>query len=145
MLGVDGDLSNIGDWGGKLAGGALRLAGILHLAQHADSFNLNGKWPAEVSADTMKNAIKIAEYLIPHAQAAYAEMGADSKIEDAKFLLRWIEKSGLAEFTKRDAHQGTKGRFKQVSMIEPALKILEDHGYIRAVEYTPPAGKVKAG
>jgi len=143
MLGRDGEFESMGDWAGKLAGGALRLAGILHLAQHAATFDCNGHWPAEVSADTMKNAIKIARYLIPHAQAAYAEMGADSKIEDAKFLLRWIEKSGKDEFTKRDAHQGTKGRFKQVSMIEPALKILEDHGYIRAVEYAPPAGKVK--
>jgi hypothetical protein len=143
MLAPDGDLNNIGDWGGKLAGAALRLAGILHLTQHAATFDCNGHWPAEVTADTMKRAIKIAEYLIPHAQAAYAEMGADSKVEDAKFLLRWIEKSDKDEFTKRDAHQGTKGRFKQVSMIEPALKILEDHGYIRAVEYTPPAGKVK--
>jgi hypothetical protein len=134
MIGPDGDLSSIADWGGKLAGAAVRLAGILHLAQHADSFNLNGKWPVEVSADIMKNAIKIARYLIPHAQAAYAEMGADPKIEDAKFVLRWIEKSGLTEFTKRDAHQGIRGRFKQVSMIEPALKILEDHGYIRAAE-----------
>ena len=138
MLGPDGELAFIGDWGGKLAGGTIRLAGILHLAQHAATFDCNGHWPAEVSADTMKNAIKIARYLMPHAQAAYAEMGADSKIEDAKFLLRWIEKSGLTEFTKRNAHQGTRGRFKQVSMIEPALKILEDHGYIRAVESQTP-------
>jgi hypothetical protein len=134
MLSTDGELAFIGDWGGKLAGATARLAGILHLAQHADSFNLNGRWSAEVSADTLKNAIKIARYLIPHARAAYAEMGADPKIEDAKFVLRWIEKSGLAEFTKRDAYQGTKGRFKQVVALEPVLKVLEDHGYIRSVE-----------
>jgi putative DNA primase/helicase len=143
MLGVDGDLSHIGDWGGKLAGAALRLAGILHLAQHADNFEpgsvyLNGKWPVEVSADTMKNAIKIARYLIPHAQAAYAEMGADSKIEDAKFLLRWIEKTQPTEFTKREAFEGTKSRFKQVVAMEPALKALEDHGYIRTADSQTP-------
>lgn len=138
MLGIDGDLSNIGDWGGKLAGGALRLAGILHLAEHAATLDCNGHWPAEVSANTMKNAIKIAEYLIPHAQAAYAEMGADSKIEDAKFLLHWIEKTRPTEFTKREAFEGTKSRFKQVVAMEPALKALEDHGYIRTEDTSAP-------
>jgi hypothetical protein len=138
MLGPDGDLHSIADWGGKLAGATVRLAGILHLAEHADSFNLNGKWPHEVSADTFKNAVKIARYLIPHAQAAYAEMGADPKIEDAKYILRWIEKSGLTEFTKREAFEGTKGRFKQVVAMEPALKVLEDHGYIRTEDASAP-------
>jgi putative DNA primase/helicase len=139
MLGPDGDLHSIADWGGKLAGATVRLAGILHLAEHADSFNLNGKWPHEVSADTFKKAVKIARYLIPHARAAYAEMGADPKIEDAKYILRWIEKSGLTEFTKREAFEGTKGRFKQVVAMEPALKALEDHGYIRLEDTSAPS------
>ncbi|MBK9314629.1 MAG: DUF3987 domain-containing protein [Acidobacteria bacterium] len=132
MLGEDGDLAFIGDWGGKLAGATVRLAGILHLAENAG--NLRPKWPGNVSAETMKNAIAISRYLLPHARLAYAEMGADPKIEDAKYVLRWIKRTGLREFTERDAFEGTKGRFKQVAGIRPALEVLEDHAYIRPEE-----------
>ncbi|MCI0663416.1 MAG: DUF3987 domain-containing protein [Acidobacteria bacterium] len=132
MLGIDGELAFIGDWGGKLAGATVRIAGIMHLAMHAES--ISHKWPVEIEADTLKRAITIARYLLTHARMAYAEMGADQKIEDAKIVLRWIEKTDSREFTKRDVYQGTKSRFKQVSALEPALKVLEDHGYIQTLE-----------
>lgn len=134
MLGNDGDLAYIGDWGGKLAGATVRLAGILHLAHHAES--LSKKWPSEVSAATLEQAIKIARYLISHARMAYAEMAADQKIEDAKLVLRWIEKTNSSTFSKRDVFEGTKSRFKLVSALDPALKILEEHGYIQLEEVT---------
>lgn len=133
MLGDDGDLAFIGDWGGKVVGATVRLAGILHLALHAES--ITQKWPVDLHPDTLKNAIKIARYLVSHARMAYAEMGADQKIEDAKIVLRWIEKSGRHEFTKRDAYQALKRRFKQVSALEPALRVLEDHGYIQSLDF----------
>lgn len=132
MLSADGDLALIGDWGGKLAGATVRLAGILHLVLHVES--LSRKWPVEISPDTLKNAIKIARYLLSHARVAYAEMGADQKIEDAKAVLRWIEKTASKDFSKRDAFNGLKHHFKQVAAIEPALKVLEDHGYIQSLE-----------
>jgi len=132
MLGSEGELSYIGDWGGKLAGATVRIAAILHLAQHAES--LSQQWPGEVSADTLKDAIAIARYLVAHARVAYAEMAADQKIEDAKFVLRWIEKTGSTTFSKRNAFTEMKSRFKQVASIEPALKVLEDHNYIQMEE-----------
>lgn len=132
MLGNEGELSYIGDWGGKLAGATVRIAAILHLAQHAES--LSHQWPGEVSADTLKDAIAIARYLVAHARVAYAEMAADQKIEDAKLVLRWIEKTNSHKFTKRDLFEGTKSRFKLVSALEPGLKILEEHNYIQTEE-----------
>lgn len=138
MLGNDGELSYIGDWGGKLAGATVRIASILHLAQYAES--LNQQWPGEVSADTLKDAIEIARYLMAHARAAYAEMAADPKIEEAKIVLNWIKKTGSTSFTKRDAYQGNKGRFNKVALLEPALKILEDHGYVQLVEIPAKGG-----
>jgi len=138
MLGNDGELAFIGDWGGKLAGATVRIAGILHLAQHAES--LSREWPVEITTDTLKEAIKIGRYLISHARMAYAEMAADQKIEDAKLVLRWIEKTGSIAFSKRDVFEGTKSRFKQVTALDPALKILEDHGYIQLEELPPKIG-----
>lgn len=129
QLAEDGAMGTMADWAGKLAGAVLRIASILHLAEHVQNLSC---WSQHVSADTMKRAIAIGRYLIPHAKTAYAEMGADPQIENAKHLLRWIEKTGHRSFTKRDAHQAHKGRFKKVTEIEPALELLEAHDYIRA-------------
>ncbi len=129
QLAEDGALASMTDWAGKLAGAVLRLAGILHLSEHADKPE---PWLANVSAETIQRAETIGRYLIPHARAAYAEMGADEQIEAAKFVLRWIERYALVTFTKREAFEGTKGRFRKVAGLEPALDLLEAHGYIRA-------------
>jgi len=131
-LAEDGELGAMGDWAGKLAGAVLRIAGLLHLVDHAERLE---PWPSQVSAATLRRAIAIGRYLIPHARAAYAEMGADPKIEAAQYLLRWIERevqtTGKMTFTKRDIHRGCRGRFKTVNELEPALLLLEDHGYLR--------------
>ena len=37
----------------------------------------------------------------------------------------------LSTFSKRDAFEGTKGRFKKVADLEPAIALLCDHGYAR--------------
>jgi replicative DNA helicase len=125
----DGDLGFMTDWAGKLAGAVLRISGILSLTEQVENLS---EFSDKVRPETMKQAIKIGEYFISHARAAYCEMGADPEIENAKRVLRWIEKHNKASFTKRDAHQGNKGRFKKVSDIEPALTILGEHSYIRA-------------
>lgn len=132
-----GALGSITDWAGKLAGAVARIAGILHTAEHADS---NEPWCEQISEATIERAISIGEYLIPHAHAAFAEMGADPGIEDATHVLRWIEHSGKQRFAKRDAFEGTKGRFKRVTALEPALKLLGDHGYIREQSEKPKDG-----
>lgn len=128
QLAEDGALGTMADWAGKLAGAVVRIVGILHLAEHAASLP---HVPERVAATTMLCAITIGGYLIPHARAAYAEMGADIQIENARHLLRWVERAGQRSFTKREAHQAQKGRFKKVTDIEPALELLEAHGYIR--------------
>lgn len=128
QLAEDGALGMMADWAGKLAGAVVRIAGILHLAEYAQNL---AQWPERVAAEAMLRAISIGHYLIPHARAAYAEMGADTQIENAKHVLRWVERSGQRSFTKREAHQAQRGRFKKVTDIEPALELLEAHGYIR--------------
>lgn len=136
QLADDGVLGMMTDWAGKLAGAIVRIAGILRLAQEVENLTPFPK----VDIESVRRAISIGRYLIPHARAAYAEMGADPQIENAKRVLRWIEKTGQRSFTKRDAHQGNKGRFKKVADIEPALDLLEEHGYIRAVSDQPDRG-----
>jgi replicative DNA helicase len=128
QLAEDGALGAMADWAGKLAGAVVRIASILHLAEHTQNL---AHWPGRVAAETTSRAIAIGHYLIPHARAAYAEMGAGTQIENAKHVLRWVERTGQRSFTKREAHQAQKGRFKKVTDIEPALELLEAHGYVR--------------
>jgi replicative DNA helicase len=129
-LAEDGEYSSLSDWAGKLCGVVLRLAGIIHLADHAANAP---NFPVIVSANTLKRAITIGRYLIPHAQSAYAEMGADPLVEDAKYILRWLERERPEKPTRRDIHQGTKGRFRTVVSIDPVIELLIQHGYLRPV------------
>jgi len=115
------------DWAGKLVGAVGRTAGILHMALLADT---PAPWATPISQGTVENAIRIGRYFIPHAQAAFAEMGADAVVEQAKTILRWIEHQNARHFTKRDVHQALRGRFKRVEELDAPLALLLSHGYI---------------
>lgn len=128
QLTEDGELGVIADWAGKLCGAVVRISAVLWLAENADRLN---PWPKDISGDVMFRAIKIGLYLIEHAKAAFAEMGADPQVEHAKRLLRWIERERVKTFTRRDAHQAHRARFKTVEEIDPVLDLLESHNYIR--------------
>jgi replicative DNA helicase len=130
-----GELGNMTDWAGKLAGAVARIAGVLHCMEHVSKAKISeNPWDAEIDADTLDRALKIGHYLIPHAQAAFAEMGTDPTVEDAKHVLKWIERKGIESFSKRDAFDETKGRFAKVSALEPALDLLVTHSFIREKE-----------
>jgi replicative DNA helicase len=127
QLDPDGELGGMTDWAGKLAGAVVRIAGILHVAEHQPSDNFL------ISRDTLRAAIQIGEYLIPHARAAYAMLGADPAIEEAKSLFRWITRNGEEEFKKKECFDGVRGQaaFGAVKDIDRGLGLLVEHGYIR--------------
>jgi hypothetical protein len=128
QLGDGGDLASIADWASKLAGAVVRLAGILHMTERIGAPD---PWHVPINSVTIEKAIQIGHYLIPHSKAAHALMGADPVVEEAKLILRWIARNNGTEFTKRGVFEGTKGRFKKVAEMEPALALLSDHGYVR--------------
>jgi hypothetical protein len=81
-------------------------------------------------------AVRIARYLMPHAEAVPAVMSArdDSGEDDARYLLRWIER----KFSKRDAHQHGKRRFPKADAMDAALGELTARGYIRPLPTEAP-------
>jgi len=79
----------------------------------------------------MQAAIALGGYLIPHANAAFDEMGADPEMDAARYVLEWLLSRGIEKISKRDLFEGTKGQFKRVKELEPALAVLEEHGYVR--------------
>jgi replicative DNA helicase len=132
-LAVDsGDLAHLAGWAAKLAGATCRLAALLHLASH-----LRDGWAHPIRANTLAAAIRLADYLIEHARAVFDLMGADPRVSDARWLLDWISRTDQVQFSRRDAHQAARGRFRKASDLEPALRLLEEHGYLRRVDPEP--------
>jgi replicative DNA helicase len=132
-----GDLAHLAGWAAKLAGATCRLAALLHLAAH-----LRDGWARPVSADTFAGAIRLADYLVEHARAVFDLMGADPRTDDARWLLGWINRTDQRQFSRRDAHAAApRGRFRKAADLEPALTLLEEHGWLRRVDADPPGPK----
>jgi replicative DNA helicase len=128
-----GDLAHLAGWAAKLAGATCRLAALLHLASH-----LRDSWAQPISSNTFTAAIRLADYLIEHARAVFDLMGADPRIDDARWLLDWIDRTNHFQFSRRDAHRAApRGRFATATDLEPALRLLEEHGYLRRVDPEP--------
>jgi len=125
MLADGGQMEIMRDWGAKLAGATLRLAAVLHCVENGAAGYIGGA--------TIHAAVDLARYLVPHAEAVLNIMQAKeaSGDEDARYVLRWIERHGRRVFTKRDAHQHGKRRFRKVEDIDPVLAELVRRGYIR--------------
>jgi replicative DNA helicase len=128
-----GDLAHLAGWAAKLAGATCRLAALLHLASH-----LRDGWAQPINADTFASAVQLAGYLVEHARAVFDLMGADPRTDDARWLLDWIRRTNQVQFSRRDAHMATpRGRFRKATDLEPALALLEEHGYLRRVDPEP--------
>jgi hypothetical protein len=128
-----GDLAHLAGWAAKLAGATCRLAALLHLAEH-----LHDGWAHPISSNTFTAAIGLADYLIEHARAVFDLMGADQRLEDARWLLDWITRTNRTQFSRRDAHRAApRGRFATATDLEPALRLLEEHSYLRRVDPEP--------
>jgi replicative DNA helicase len=127
-----GDLAHLAGWAAKLTGATCRIAALLHLAGH-----LRDGWARPVDADILAGAIRLAGYLTDHALAVFDLMGADPRVDDARWLLDWIGRTGRQQFTRRDAHQAARGRFRKTTDLDPPLALLEEHGYLRRADTEP--------
>jgi hypothetical protein len=132
-----GDLAQLAGWAAKLAGATCRLAGLLHLARH-----LRDGWARPIGADSFAGAARLAGYLVDHARAVFDLMGADPRIDDARWLLDWISRTNQTQFTRRDAHRAApQGRFPKATDLDPTLALLEEHGWLRRVDADPSGPK----
>lgn len=128
------DLAEIESWAGKYTGAVLRIAGLLHIAE-------NNGIPefSNVSEQTMKNAVRIGEYFLEHAKAAYSLMGADPVNKQGEYLLSKIQKAQVREFSRRDAMRMCRG-IKSAETIQPVLNRLCEYGYIAPKPTEPVMG-----
>lgn len=116
------------DWGGKLAGTTLRIAGLIHAANIENERN-----PCEVplSEETLNSAIQISECLGIHAMIAYQGAHINAEVTEAQYLLKRIKALGVNEFSKRALFQACASHFRTTNAMETPLTVLGKMGYIR--------------
>jgi replicative DNA helicase len=90
---VGGDLNVIADWVSRHPGRIARIAALLHLTEHSASRPIN--------ETTMRDALRIGEYLLAHARAALTGPGSESRR-----ALNWLAGRGEPTVTVRDLHRG---------------------------------------
>lgn len=124
-LRTDGKLYICRGWGGKLAGYTLRLAGLMHVAEH-DSIN-----HLVIQRGTIEMAITIARLLMEHAVAAYNMMGADIETNDAKELLEWLKTKKTDRLTKSEIINAMRNRqMGKKDRLGKALGVLTDRNIL---------------
>ncbi len=122
-----GSLAHLRDWGAKSAGAMMRIAGLLHLAEH-----LSEGYGRPISVETLAAAHTLIEYYTAHTLAAFDSMTTDPATDRATAVLRWIQRTEPVRFTARDAFRAMpRSKAAKMSDVEPALSLLEQHGYIR--------------
>jgi len=128
-LASHGDLGHIADWAAKLVGAAARIAALLHLAER-----LRTGWVQPITVNTVEVAVKVAEFLIPHALTVFDFMRVDDNMAAARRIITWIDRTERESFTRRECHQAHRTLFPKVGELDPVLEHLEELGYIRRQE-----------
>ncbi|WP_341717696.1 YfjI family protein [Micromonospora sp. FIMYZ51] len=124
-----GNLHDMREWGNKLAGATLRLAGLLHVAHHpADA------WRRPIDADRMADAVRLAEFFAAHYRAAAATITADATTETARRVLAVVTAKGMSTFTRRELHRRCHRQLPRAADVTAVLDVLTAHGWIRATE-----------
>jgi hypothetical protein len=132
-----GCFEQLQDWAGKLPGAAARIAGNLHVADHAFGTPANSK----LSADTMQRAIGLAGVLSKHAVVAFDLMGADEALKAARKVWGWVVRERKPKFTFRDCFNALRGTYPRAVDLERPMEVLIERHHIALLESPPRAGR----
>ncbi|RNA66208.1 YfjI family protein [Alteribacter keqinensis] len=113
-------------WIGKLAGQIIRVAGLLHVAEH-----VGGAIPPDLRIDTLKRADALRGYFIQHAKKAHGVMGVSESDADARYLLKKIKEQNRQVVDYRTIQVLTNKRFKKSDEFKHTLQNLERRGFIQ--------------
>lgn len=109
------------EWGGKLCGKILRIAGIYHLCEHSADELLDEL--------TMQNAVKTGEYFINHAKQAFFTLETDETTKSAVYIINKLKTLSAETVSKRDLLRLTR-KFT-ADELSPVLELLEEYNYIK--------------
>ena len=139
-LGAGGKLSGIPDWGGKLVGNSVRVAGLLHLARIAAD-PVADLWGERISRWAMEGAIQLARAFSTHALQIFDSLGADSKRGLLRYVLRRIQELPSEERNLRRLREVCRGK-KEIDTAEDIEDLVEELAKRNLVRIAPtgPAG-----
>lgn len=119
------------DFGGKVAGTMLRIAGLLHCAKNEKPET------QKIAVQTINKAIDIINCVSSHIQKAYQCGGVNEEIEGAKYVLKRINSLNKIELKKQELYQACKGRIKGSEELDVYVGFLEKNNYLKKIiEYT---------
>ncbi len=134
-----GRLGHMVDWGGKLVGNTVRIAGNLHMV--ADCFNFE-KMP-EIQASTFAQAVRIARWATIHAEEALDVIGRQSDVqEDAEWIMELVGIKEWQKFKPADLSRNHRRFRNETERRDCALKALVDSKYLTTVPVPGKSGKV---
>ncbi len=134
-----GRLGHMVDWGGKLVGNTVRIAGNLHMV--ADCFNFV-KMP-EIQATTFAQAVRIARWATIHAEEALDVIGRQSDVqEDAEWIMELVGIKEWQKFKPADLSRNHRRFRNETQRRDSALKALVDSKYLTTVPVPGKSGKV---
>jgi replicative DNA helicase len=132
---LGGDMESEKGWVSKMLDSVLRVAALLHLADHAEVVPI----PAKVDADVMRRATRIGDYWIGHRTRMLDEVA--SSIEPRRLLasLRRLAASdaegvlpgGVLE--RRAIGRGGPRNMRKIEQYAPVLEVLVRHNLARLI------------
>ncbi len=132
-LGLGGRYVSNGGWASKLPGAIVRIAGLIHLANHVSE---KEPWNRPINADTMNAAIRIGEYYQDQLDQIQGEYCKTPEVQIEHRILKWIKRHEKSRFSTHDAYYSLG---MKVDDIQAPLELLEAQNYIRKV--TTDSGK----
>jgi hypothetical protein len=129
------ELAYMADWGGRIRGNVLRIAGLLHITnktEAGESICADVPESLEVCESLMQDAIIIGEYFIEHAKKAYGLMGENPGVKDAEYILKKISEHKIERATKKEFVRICR-RFKSTNELTEPLGLLVKYNYLREV------------
>jgi hypothetical protein len=122
-----GDLRAMEGFGSKLAGSAVRLAALHHLAH----YGVMAAFHNAITQVSMQWGIQTAEWSLEHYRYANQVASETSSVPDAEKVLRWLRRRDTKTevISKRDV---TRGCNITAEAAESALELLSEHHYVRA-------------
>ena len=99
---VGGRLNHLQGWAAKATGSMLRVAMLMHIAEHGDAVPI-------IRKPTVENAVKLFNLLIDHTCAATQTLGIDEGTDNARTIFEWIKSQREPVFSLSEVHSALKG------------------------------------
>ncbi|WP_051727530.1 YfjI family protein [Nocardia brasiliensis] len=116
-------------WGGKYVGNVVRIALLLHMAEHGAA-GVTGA----VTAASVDAARRIGEFFAAHSAAALGSVSASGDVSDAETVLGKLRElhaaAPLQPVVRRDLGRVMPRNLRKVSELDAALDVLAEHNLI---------------